>query len=171
MIAVLLILAGANVQAEVDVLAQSKSGKVLCSNPDAATKTCSSITSFSASTDGSVIETTEFLLTPAQPLTLTMSTGIQVAGETFCGALALDDLRRGKVRLSGEPLPADRHSLMLERFEATMGPLVGKKACDAIRLENDGLVKYGQVEGIDLKLPGKRVMWVSPVDGYKVGPR
>ena len=171
MIAILLILAGANVQAEVDVLAQSKSGKVLCSNPDAATKRCSSITSFSAAADGSMIETTELLLTPDQPLTLTMSTGIQVAGESFCGAMALDDLRRGKVRLNGEPLPADRHALVLERLEASMGPLAGKKACDAIRLENDGLVKYGQVDGVDLKLPGKPVMWISPKDGYKVAPR
>lgn len=171
LIAALLILAGANVQPDVDILAQSKSGKMLCSNPDAATKSCSSITSFKVFADGSVIETTEVLLTPEQPITLTMSIGTEVAGGSNCGVISLDDLRRGQVRAEGEALPPDRNALVLERLEMSMGSLAGKKVCDALRVENDSLVKYGQVEGVDIKLPGKPVMWVSPNDGYRVAPR
>lgn len=170
-IAAFLILAGASVQADIDVLAQSKSGKVLCSNPDAATKTCSSIASYNASADGSVIETTEVLLTPDQPITLTMSIGTEVAGGSICGVMTLDDLRRGQVRANGEALQPDRNALVLERLETSMGSLAGKRVCDAIRIENQGLVKYGQVEGVDIKLPGKPVMWVSTKEGYKVAPR
>lgn len=171
MLALLLTLAGTNLEAEVDILAQSKSGKVLCSNPDAATKSCSSITTFSTSVEGAVTETTEILLTPDQPLTVTMSTGSQVVGGSYCGVMTMDELRRGQVRLSGQALPADRNALVLQRLEASMGPLAGKKACDVIRVENNGLVKYGQIEGVELKLPRKPVMWVSPDDGYKVAPR
>ena len=169
--AVLLILAGANVQADVDILAQSKSGKMLCANPDAATKSCSSITSFKVSANGSVIETTEVLLTPEQSITLTMSIATEVAGGSNCGVMTLDDLRGGQVRANGEALPPDRNALVLERLETSMGSLAGQKVCDALRLENDSLVKYGQVEGVDVKLPGKPVMWVSPNDGYEVAPR
>jgi hypothetical protein len=170
MLAILLILAGGDIQANTDVLAQSKAGKVLCANPDVVKKRCSSIAAYSA-TAGSVVETTEVLLTPAEPLTLTMSIGTQVSGGSICGVMTLDDLRRGQVRLNGEALPADRNALVLERLEASMGPLAGKKVCDAIRIENNGLVKYGQVEGVDIKLPAKPVMWVSSNDGYKVAPR
>lgn len=169
--AVLVILAGANVQPIVDILAQSKSGKLLCSNPDAATKSCSSISSFKVSADGSVIETTEVLLTPEPTITLTMSIKTEVAGGSNCGVMTLDDLRRGQVRTNGEALSPDRNARVLERLETSMGSLAGKKVCDALRLENDSLVKYGQVEGVDIKLPGKPVMWVSPTDGYTVAPR
>lgn len=169
--AVFLIVAGANVQADVDILAQSKSGKMLCVNPDASTKTCSSITSFKVFADGSVTETTEVLLTPDQPITLTMSIATEVAGGSNCGVMTLDDLRRGQVRANGEALPSDRNALVLERLERSMGSLAGKKVCDAIRVEKDSLVKYGQIEGVDIKLPAKPVMWVSTNDGYTVAPR
>lgn len=168
---ILLSFAAANAQSDLDVIAQSNSGKVLCSNPSAAAKSCSSIASFTVSPNGSVIETAEVLLTPDQPLTLTMSIGTQVAVGSICGVMTLDDLRRGKVRLNGKALPPDRNALVLDRLEASMGSLAGKKACDAIRIEDGRLVKYGQVEGVDIKLPGKPVMWVSTNDGYKVAPR
>lgn len=167
----LLILAGANVQPDVDILAQSKSGKMLCSNPDAATKSCSSISSFKVSADGSVTETTEILLTPEPPITFTMSIATEVTRGSNCGVMTLDDLRRGQVRANGEALPPDRNAFVLERLEKSMGSLAGKKVCDALQLENDNLVKYGQVEGVDIKLPAKPVMWVSPSDGYTVAPR
>lgn len=170
-IAVLLSLAAPLIQADVDILARSESGKVLCSNPDAATKSCSSITSFNISADGSVSETTEVLLTKDQTLTLTMTIATQVTAGCICGTMTLDDLRRGQVRMGGQAIPVDRNTLVLERLEQSMAPLAGKRTCDAIRLESTGLVKYGQVEGIDIKLPGKPVMWVSPSDGYKVKPR
>ena len=168
--AVLLILAAPMIQADVDILARSKSGKVLCSNPDAATKSCSSMTSFDISADGSVSETTEVLLTTDQPLTLTMSIAAQVTAGSNCGTMTLEDLRRGQVRMGGQAIPTDRNTLVLERLEQSMAQLAGKTICEAIRLESTGLVKYGQVEGIDIKLPGKPVMWVSPIDGYKVKP-
>lgn len=164
-------LAGAGVQGEVDVLAQSKSGKVLCSNPEASSRRCSSIASYTTSPDGAIIETTEVLLAPDRAITLTMSIGTQVAGGSICGLMTSEDLRRGQVRVDGEALPPDRNALALERLEASMGSLVGKRLCDAIRIENSGLVKYGQVEGVDIKLPGKPVAWVSLNDGYKVAPR
>jgi len=168
---VILALAGANVQADLDVLGQSKSGKVLCANPDAATKSCSSISSYNTSADGSVIETTEVLLTPDQPLTLTMSIGTKVADGSICGVMTLEDLKRGQVKLDGDAIPADRNALVLKRLEASMGSLAGREVCDALRIENNGLVKYGQVERVDLKLPGKPAMWVSSADEYKVAPR
>jgi hypothetical protein len=37
-------------------------------------------------------------------------------------------------------------------------------------MEGGALVKYGQVEGVDLKM-GKPVVWIWPADGYKVAPR
>ena len=155
---ILLFLAGGNVQGGVDILAQSRSGKVLCANPDGAAKSCSSITSFNLISDGSIIETTEVLLTPDPVLTLTMSIGTKVSGDSACGVMTLDDLRRGQVRLNGKAIPSDRNALVLKRLEASMAALAGKQVCDAIRYENNGLVKYGQIDGVDIKLPGKPII-------------
>lgn len=168
--AVIFLLGGANA-ADIDVLAQAKSGKMVCVNPDAATKTCSSISSYSVSADGSVIETTEVLLAPDQPLTLTMSIRTKVDGGLICGVMTLEDLKHGVVRMNDDAIPSDRNADFLQRLEASMGSLTGREVCDALRIEDNGLVKYGQVERIDLKLPGKPVIWVSSGDGFKVAPR
>lgn len=171
MISLIILLAGAKVEAGTDILAQSKSGKVLCSNPDVSAKTCSSITSYESSADGSVLETTEVLLTPHQPLTLTMAIASQVTARTSCGVMTLNDLRRGQIRLNGEALPANQRIRVLERLKASMGLLAGNRVCDAIRMEDGHLVKYGQIDGVDIKLPAKPVMWAPQEDGYKVAPR
>jgi hypothetical protein len=49
--------------------------------------------------------------------------------------------------------------------------MVGKKACETISLIDGQLLKFGQVQGVDIKLPGKPVSWITLSDGYKVGPR
>lgn len=168
--AIVLMLAGAAV-ADLDILAQSKSGKLICVNPDLATKTCSSVSSYSVSDDGSVIETTEVLLTPDQPLTLTMSIETKIDGSSICGVMKLEDLKRGIVRMNGAAIPPDRSALVLQRLEASMGSLAGREVCDALRIESNGLVKYGQVDRVDIKLPGKPVTWISSTEGFKVAPR
>jgi hypothetical protein len=169
--ALLLLASAANNQSSVDVLAQFEAGKVLCTNPDTSAKACSAIAAYNISADGSVIETTELLLRPDQPITLTMSIRAEIDGGSICGTMTLDALRQARVRLNGEPLPPDRNALVLERLEASLAPLAGKKSCEAIRMENNGLTKYGQVEGLDIRLPGKPVMWVSRDEGFTVKPR
>ena len=170
-IAMLLSLAGTNLLSGTDFLAQSRSAKMLCANPDADTKTCSSIASYKVSADGSVTETSEVLITPYEPITLTMSMKGEFAGRSACGAMTLEALRRGVILADGKPVPPERNALVLKKLETVMGPLVGKRACDTIRIEKDALVKYGTIEGVNIELPAKPVIWVSKKDGYRVAPR
>jgi hypothetical protein len=169
-ITVLLLAFAADSDARLDWLAQSKAGKALCSNPDEASKTCSSIASYKIAPDGSAMEISEVLLAPNQALTLVMSVTAEVEGNSSCGTLTEANLGRAKVRMGGEDFPPDRNSLALNRLKVNLQPFFGKKACDTLRVEGGGLVKYGQVEGVDMKM-GKPIMWISPTDGYKVAPR
>jgi hypothetical protein len=162
---------GANLLAGTDFLSQSRSAKMLCANPDADSKTCSSIASYKISADGSVTGTTEVLLAPYEPITLTMSMKGEFTGRSACGVLTLEALGRGVIRENGEPVPPKRNALMLKKLETVLRPVLGRKACDTIRIENDALVKYGKVEGVDIELPVKPIIWVSKSDGYRVAPR
>jgi len=35
-------------------------------------------------------------------------------------------------------------------------------------MEAGQLMKFGQVEQVDLKLPGKLVKWIDPTEGFRV---
>jgi hypothetical protein len=169
MILLLLAAVTAAAQPETDVLARSKSGMVMCSNPDTEAKRCSAISAYTVSQDGSVRETTEIVIVPNPPITLTMSVKAEISGGFICGTMMIDDLRQGQIRMN--PLPAAQSAAVLQRLETAMGPVAGKRVCEDVRIEGGRLVKYGQAEGVDLKLPPKPVAWISLSDGYKVAPR
>ena len=144
---------------------------MLCANPDPATKTCSSIISYTPGKNGTFVETGEVLISPGQPITLEMSSAVQVEGGAICGTMEFADMQKGKLRMNGTLLPSDRNEAVLNKLLEKLKPMAGRKACEALRVEDGQLRKFGQVERIDLKLPGKPVSWISAAEGYKVAPR
>ena len=170
-LAILLLAAASSGPSGTDVLAQVQLGKMLCANPDPATRTCSSIVSYTPGKNGTFVETGEVLISPNQPITLEMSSVVQVEGGAFCGTVEFADMQKGKLRMNGTLLPSDRNEAALSKLLEKLKPMAGRKACEALRIEEGQLKKYGQVERIDLNLPGKPVSWISPADGYKVAPR
>lgn len=171
LIFVLIAVAVASVPSETDVLAQSQAGKMLCSNPDVNTKTCSTIDTFSKSADGTITDVGEVLISPDQAVTLEVSTTVQIENVTVCGMMALGDLEKGQVRVNGTLLPPERNAAAMKKLVEKLRPLAGRKVCEALRLEDGQLLKYGQVERVDINLPGKPVRWVMQDDGYRVAPR
>ena len=154
-----------------DLMTEIRAGKLLCSNPDLSTKTCSAITIFSLGQDGNINETTEILITPNPPVTVEMSAPSQIQGSVNCTMLTLRQMQDGKVRVNGAPLPSDQNEKVLSKIMEVMGPMADKRACDELRIEAGQLVKFGQVDGVEVKLPGKPVKWINTDDGFKVAPR
>ena len=155
---------------ETDAAAQSELGKRLCVNPDVSTKTCSSVLSYKSGPDGSLIETGEVLIVPAQGITLEMTSLVKEEGGALCGAVQLTDMQKAIVRVKGAHLPAERHAAVLASIVERMAPLAGKKACEVLRMQDGQLMKFGQLDQVDLKLPGKPVKWVDPAEGFRVAP-
>ena len=163
--------AASSPSAATDVVAQSRAGKVMCVNPDPATKTCSSIISYKPQDDGSLVETGEVLISPDQALTFEMSATARPKGGAICGAVALADMQKGILRMNGTPFPPDRNEAALDRLIERLKPMVGREACEVLRIAGGDLKKYAQIERVDLELPGKPVSWIRPEDGYRVAPR
>jgi hypothetical protein len=152
-----------------DYLANIRAGKLLCAGPDAATKTCSNLESYVLANDGTVADTGETLLAPNPVVTLETTSTVRVDGTNLCGMLELADLQKGKVRVNGELLPADRNAIAIGKIVDAVGSIVGHKVCESLHVDGGVLTKSGTIEGIDTKIPDKAVAWVSPSDGYKVG--
>jgi hypothetical protein len=171
MFASLLILASGSTVLGTDIMAQVRANRVLCSNPDESTKTCSTIASYTRAENGVFTETAELLISPNQPITLEMSSTVKVDGAVNCGALTLPEMQKGRLRLNGTLLSADRNEAALRGILEKLAPMAGQKTCEVLRIEAGQLFKYGQVERIDIKLPGKPVKWVALDEGFRVAPR
>ena len=171
MFASLLLLMSGSAIAENDIMAQIRANKALCSNPDEAAKTCSTIASYARADDGVLTETAEILISPNQPITLEMSSVVNVDGAVNCGALTLAEMQKGRIRLNGTLLPPERNEAALKALLEKLAPMADRKSCEELRIEAGQLVKFGQVDRIDLKLPGKPVRWVGRDEGFRVAPR
>lgn len=167
----LLILSAAVAPAdETDAWVQLRAGRMVCSNPNEARKTCSAISRYEIVDGAELRETSEVLLSPKQPMTLQMSVKARLQKGAICGALALADLEKGIVRVNGTPLDAQKNAQAMANLTEKLAPLAGREACDVLRIEGGKLLKYGQVEGLDISLPPKPVRWITEEDGFRVAP-
>ena len=153
-----------------DVLANVQAGLMICSNPDEASKTCSTISRYELQSDGSLLETSEILFAPAQAISLEVKAHINLKGGAICGAMLKSDLDDGVVKLNGAPIPEDRNKAVLAKLDQQFAPLFGRQTCEMLRVENGQLLKFGQMDGVDTPLPPKPVRWISATDGFKVAP-
>lgn len=169
MLALILALA-APASSETDMLAQFKTGKVLCTNPDTATKTCSTIDRLTVRADGVLLSSGEVLVAPDKPFTLETTSVVHMEAGAMCGVIEMADLQKGIVRVNGVPLPPDRNALVLEKLSKALQSMAGQKICEGLRVKDGQLVKIAQAEKVDLPLPGKPVRWIGPDEGYRVAP-
>ena len=154
-----------------DMMTEIRAGKLLCSNPDLSTKTCSAITTFIFDANGNATETAELLISPNPPITLEMSSTVEIRGSVNCGKLTLAQMQKGRLRINGTLLPPDQNEAALSKIIEMMASMADKRACDELRIEAGQLVKIGQVDEVEIKLPGKPVKWISVDDGFRVAPR
>lgn len=167
-VATLLIMAAAGAVPEAEILAQLRAGKMLCANPDTEAKTCSSIDRYAASGGNRFVNTGEVLLSADQGLTMEVTSIVSLENGALCGALDLADLRKARLRANGKQLPPEQRAAMIGQMAEQMAPLAGRKVCETLRIEDGQLVKQGEMEGVDVALPSKPVIWITPGSGYKV---
>lgn len=155
----------------VDVMANIRAGHQLCSNPDPATKTCSTLATYSLDQGGSVVERVEMLLAPAAPISMEMEAPLTVEGQRTCGAISAETLDAIIFRVNGQPASQEQLAGIQPRVRAALTPMIGRKACDQFSVIGGVLLKQGLVEGLDVVVPPKPVAWVSKDQGYSVAPK
>jgi hypothetical protein len=114
------------------------------------------------------METGEVLIAPAQGITLEMTSVVKKEGGALCGVVHLADMQKGIVRVNGTALPPERNTAAVAMLVQRLAPMAGKKACEVLRLKNGQLMKFGQVDQVDLQLPGKPVQWINASARFRV---
>jgi hypothetical protein len=85
-----------------------------------------------------------------------MTSLVKEEGGALCGVVQLADMQKGIVRVNGTPLPAEQNAAAVAKLVERLGSMAGKKACEALRVQDGQLTKYGQVDKIDLNCRASR---------------
>lgn len=151
-------------------IAPALAGKLECSFPNAASRTCKALASYSGSAQfGYGSEGIMYLgPTPAGPATMRISASAHIKGDTICSFLDKKDLMQAKISVGGDTVAMDEAAF--NQIAQAMEPMLGKEICQRYVAAGSGIVGKFTVNGRYDPALDTPIAWVAPTDGYHVGP-
>ncbi|MCJ2181307.1 hypothetical protein MTR62_01080 [Novosphingobium sp. 1949] len=158
---------------DLDIAGQVAKGKVLCTNPDVASRTCTTIDRQAPAGPGRFTDTGEVLIPAAKAITLETRSAMTLEGANqLCGQIRREDLLQGTLRVEGVALEPEPNAAALAHLAQTIfAQLDGRRVCETLGHDKAGrLVKIDTMEGFDGNVPPRPVQWIAPDAGYTVAP-
>lgn len=172
MIAMASMLATALFAQAADPLAPAREGKLRCVSPNVEKRTCQTIIHYSLGAGGGYDATVVGVVSRDPTILLRYKTFGRVEEGGVCGNVRLTDFEKGDLLGNGMPLTGTIERKMRLQLIDMVQPLAGKKRCFIDRPGDDGAgtVSVVTLDGVPEAGPGQEVAWVSPDEGYAVGP-
>lgn len=155
---------------ETDLVQHFRNGELLCIKPDEANKSCDTIDRVTVSADGTMIETSETLLSDEPPAAVEMTNPISVEGDAVCAVVDMAVVRQGMVRVNGAPVPPDANARVIGALSEILKPAEGHRICERLQIEAGQLVVTGRDNGSPSLVGARPVRWISAGDGWRVAP-
>jgi len=167
-----LILAAAQAAPSVpDPLAPARSGQLQCFEPVVARKVCSALAAYTRGPRGAIQLTGDIMIAPTYPAPL-MRTSVSVAVRSgaVCGSVRAGDIETSTVTIAGTRVPQQVAQLFHSQVLAMMGSHLDKEICATFVPDGSIFRTQMTIDGVAHPEMSRRVIWVSPNDGYVVGP-
>ena len=152
-------------------MAPASQGKLQCLSPIESSKTCDSLSKISQVAPGRYRYEAELLYDADGPVLVTERGVVTIQGAKICETIRLPQIDTYTFKVGGVPATTAQTARYRAHFKKTFAPLAGQSLCSTITPEEDGLhaiesyVGGRRVPGLDYSMK-----WVSPNDGWKVGP-
>ena len=150
-------------------IAKADQGLLQCYAPNPTHKTCQSLASY-AQVDGAILNRVVILLAPNPLIIMTATSPVQVAAGQVCGPIRSEDLAAATFTIAGQPATADQTARLRQKLQASMAGLIGRKACMTYVADGPALIAKSTIDGVAQPSANQPVIWVSPAQGYTVGP-
>lgn len=157
-----------------DPLAPAWDGLVQCYGPDVERKTCMAIARYRRSSDGSILNDSEVLLSPSDPEIIIASTApVFILDNMVCGSGVIKAGDVTSIRLDGATVtPKDDAQGLIPQIIATVNSFSGaREICTRYdERPEGGLAPALFYDGKPGPVADLIVLWVRPEDGWRVAP-
>jgi hypothetical protein len=151
-------------------ISQAASWQLQCYAPNRDKKTCQSLAGY-AKGEGGEIENTAMVMVSASPLVVMETVSpVTVRADQVCGAVRTRDIETADFTVDGLAAAPRQATNLRKRMLTAMRRFLGKKICTSYTPEGESLLATASVDGVPDPSLSQRVVWVSPADGYTVGP-
>lgn len=150
-----------------DPLAPARQGKVQCYQPDTAARTCASFGGYRFLPDGAIVNDAEVMLAPSPLISIRTADPVTVRDGKVCGYLGrIEDMR---VLVAGAPADEKTAALVQAELRKGMARFAGKEICSTYSWTGSWFESAATVAGVPDEGMARRVIWVLPSDGYRLG--
>jgi hypothetical protein len=151
-------------------LTQAQTGRLQCYEPNTETRHCQSLAGYVAGTGGRIDNPASVLLSKQPLIVMQTTTPVTIERGQVCGPVRAEDVSAASFTVDGLPAPADVTASLRSATLAAMQGVIGKTICTAYVPEGNAFVAQATVDGVRRPESDQKVIWVSPSDGYSVGP-
>ena len=152
-------------------MAPAKQGMQQCQMPNAAAKTCFSLSRVRQTSPSTYAFDSEILVDEAGTITATIHSTVFVRGGAICEVMKRSDLDQATIASEGNRQGRAQSAEYRARLEADYAPVFGHTICTQIVADEDGsLTVIGTLDGRRIPAGDYPMLWVKPEDGWKVAP-
>lgn len=163
--------AGSAAAAELpEPLGPAGEGRLQCYEPDAARRTCMSLAGY-APVGGAIIETTSVLVNPDPLVVMRTAAPVQVEDGAICGVARRRYVETAAILVEGDRALSEVDAAPVrQQILTVVQPYLDRKICTTYRRDGDGWMTKATLDGTPQPALDQRMIWVSPGDGWRVGP-
>ena len=163
-------LAAAAAPAPANPIQPALSGQLECHVPNDQAKTCQSLAGYTRIAGNRYSNRAQVLLAPQGPVTLEVTSEVEVKDGAICGPLRLEDLNAGHVIVAGRTLSDAEAAPVKTQLAQAMGPMIGKQICSKLEPSGNGFTVKSSIDRTYRSDLDRPMHWVKPDEGYKVAP-
>jgi len=151
-------------------LTPASSGQAQCYGPNAGRRTCQSLATYTKGANGEIENTAHVLVIARPVVVMRTASPVTITRQQVCGAIRRQDVESADFTVDGEPATAEQSTTLRRKMLAAMARLLGRQICTAYVPVGGAFVATATVDGAPDRRLDQKVIWVSPDDGYSVGP-
>ncbi|WP_423602910.1 hypothetical protein [Sphingomonas sp. MS122] len=151
-----------------DPLAPAREGKLQCTLPDPVKKSCMALSRYVPDGDRRYLNITRSLMGKKPEMILEFKSPTVIEGNAACGIMARSEMDEAIIYVDGIEAPVEVRKPITDSLLAQVEGHLGKKACQRIRRDGDGLVQEVEIDGQPTPENTMRVSWVDPTEGYRL---
>jgi hypothetical protein len=151
-------------------LTPAQTGQLQCYGPIPETRHCQSLAGYVAGLGGRIDNPASTLLSKEPLIVMQTTTPVTIERGRVCGPVRADDIAAASFTVDGAPAAADLTASLRSATLTAMQSLIGKTICTAYVPDGNRFVAQATIDGVRRPEADQNVIWVSPSDGYSVGP-
>jgi hypothetical protein len=151
-------------------LQPASEGKLQCYSPNTERRTCRSLAGYELKPDGTIANSATVLLASEPVVVMATVSQVTIKNGQVCGLVRREDVQNASFAIGGAPASPEQTSALRDRLTTAMASLFGVEACTTYETAAGTMTAQAYIGGVRRPEADQTVIWVSPSDGYKVGP-